>query len=246
MRQFSTYLAILLACAPARNALAWTSPAPDVVLYCTAGLEAPLRRVADRFMATRNIPVHIFVSPPDGIIGLVKHRARADVVVADTPTVQSLAAGGQIRSESITSIGRDPYVLISAVTMGAPASGALQPFLASHVTAIPDATTASAFDGQAVLHAAVPGLDTSRTAGFADTPDIIDAVRHSQNLIGLVHQTEAVAQNPGTHLIARLDVPPEPVAGGLVTLGQSANAAALLAYIAGPEGEATLHQAGLE
>jgi len=246
MRQFGTYLAIFLACAPIRAALAWTSPAPDVVLYCTAGLEAPMRRVADRFMATRHVPVHIFVSPPDGIIGLVKHRARADVVVADTPTVHSLATGGQIRPDSVAAIGRDPYVLIGVATIDAPAAGALQPLLAAHVTAIPDATTAAAFDGQAVLHAAAPGLDSSRSAGFADTPDIIDAVRHTENLIGLVHQTEAMAQSPAIHLIARLDVPPEPVAGGLVTLGQSANAAALLAYIAGPEGEATLHQAGLE
>jgi len=252
MRQFGLSIGLLMACvvfassALGTAALAWTSPAPDVVVYCTASLEAPLRRVAERFTAAGRSPVHIFVSSPDGIIGLIKHRARADVVVADAATVHALAAAGEVRPNSVTAIGHDPYVLIGQSAIAAPLAADLRPLVTTHDIAIPDSTTAAGFDGQAVLHEAAPGEYPPRITGFADTPDIIEAVRNTTNLVGLVHQTEAIAQTGGLHLVARLDVPPEPIAGGLVTLGQSANAAALLAFMAGPEGQATLHQAGLE
>jgi ABC-type molybdate transport system substrate-binding protein len=205
-----------------------------------------MRQVAAGFTAARDIEVHIFVSPPDGIVGLVRHRARADVVVADAPTLQVLAAGGQVRSGSVVALGRDPYVLIAHAAIAAPPADAVQPFLAAHATAVSDPTTAAGFDGHAVLHEVAPDLDAARITGLPDTPDIIDAVRADPDLVGLVLQTEAVAQKLGLHQVARLGVPPEPIAGGLVTLGQSANAADLLAYVAGPEGQATLHQAGLE
>jgi hypothetical protein len=45
---------------------------------------------------------------------------------------------------------------------------------------------------------------------------------------------------------ATLQVPPTQMSGALVTLGQSANAARLLAYIAGTSGQTIFRAAGLE
>jgi ABC-type molybdate transport system substrate-binding protein len=216
-------------------ALAWNSPAPDVVLYCTPALEAPLREVARRYTAASHVEVHMFVAPPDGLTGLTKHRARADVVAADTPTVAALASGGVVRGETVASLGLDPFVLIAEQGAAPGAPGA---------TVLPDQTTAASFDGRAVLQAAVPPLPPAKIIGVSDTPEVSAMVRTDAGLLGLVHATEAHA--PGLRVAAVVPVPPTPMSVGLVSLGQSANAGALLAFIVGAEGAAVLHAAGME
>jgi ABC-type molybdate transport system substrate-binding protein len=244
-----SFVLLLLAFAgPAQTARAWTSPAPDVVLYCDAPLLAPMQEVARNFTQARGVPIHIFVSPPDSIIGLIKHRARADVVVADVATLRALAAGGAVKPESLTPLGNNPYLLIGHASIEAAPPGGLPALLAAHKTALPDPTTAASFDGAAILHESAPGIAAPRTAGFADTPDVIDAVRGDAGLIGLVQQTEArdPALKNTLHEVARLNAKPVLIMGGLVTLGQSGNAANLLAFLAGTKGQAILHASGLE
>jgi ABC-type molybdate transport system substrate-binding protein len=226
-----TFAALLVGAGDAR---AWNSPAPDVVLYCTAALEAPLSEVARRYGAASHVEVHMFVAPPDGLIGLIKHRARADVVVADTPTLASLAASGLVRVGSVAALGRDPFVLIAA----AASSGE------TAATVLPDPTTAASFDGRAVLQAAMPPVSPARVIGVSDTPEVAAMVRGDAGLAGLVHATEAHAA--GLRVAAPVPAPPTPMSGGLVVNGQSANAAALLDFISGPEGTAVLHAAGME
>lgn len=232
LRNLTIALTALIAGAP--NAMAWNSPAPDVVLYCTPALAPPLAEIARRYTAASHVEVHIFLAPPDGLIGLIKHRARADVAVADTPTLDALAAGGLVRRDSVAPLGRDPFVLIAR-------DGAVPP--PASATALPDPTTAASFDGRAVLLTATPPVSPARVIGVSDTPDVAAAVR-SDGILGLVHVTEAHA--PGLRVAATLNAPPTPMSGGLVINGQSANAAAFLTFIAGPEGAAILRAAGME
>lgn len=232
MRYQGIGLALLIA--GTSHAMAWNSPAPDVVLYCTPALEAPLRDVARRYTAASGVEVHIFTAPPDGLIGLIKHRARADVVIADTPTLDTLAAGHLLRSGSATALGQDPFVLIAR-------DGPAQP--APSATVLPDPTTAASFDGRAVLQAASPPLSPAHVIGVSDTPEVAAMVRAEGNW-GLVHVTEAHA--PGLRVAETVNAPPTPMSGALVSNGQSANSAALLAFIAGAEGSAVLRAAGME
>jgi ABC-type molybdate transport system substrate-binding protein len=235
-------LAVLSASGTA--ALAWTSPAPDVVLYCSPALDAPLHRVAGDFRTLTGIEVHIFVAPPDGVIGLIRHRARDDVVVADAATVARLAAGGAVRPESVVVLGRDPFVLIAKAGASVPHGASVKQLAAAYPTVLPDPTTAASFDGAAVLQQDMQGGSPAHLIGVSDTPDVIARVSEDGGLIGLVHQTEAAG--PGIIQAATLQSEPTRISGGLVTNGQSANAARFLDYIAGPAGEATLRKAGLE
>ncbi len=237
-------LGLLLSLAFSAPASAWNSPAPDVVLYCAPALEAPLREVIRRYTASAHVDVHLFVSPPDGLFGLIKHRARDDVVVADTATLARLSAEQLIRPQSVVALGANPYVLITRAGSAAPPGESAQTLLAEHALVLPDPTTAASFDGMSVLHAASPPLLPARVLGVDDTPGVATLVRGDGSLIGLVHRTEA--QGRGIALAATLNAPPAPTAGALVTQGQSVNAAALLAFIAGPVGGTILHAAGLE
>ncbi len=233
MQRLGIYVLVLMA--GAGRVMAWNSPAPDVVLYTTPALEVPLRDVAGRYTAASHIEVHLFIAPPDGLIGLIKHRARADVVVADAPTLDALASGRLVRRESLAELGRDPFVLIAAAGASAGEAGA---------TVLPDPTTAASFDGRAVLAAATPPMSPARVIGVSDTPEVAAMVRGDATLLGLVHATEAGAA--GLRVAGAVAAPPTPMSGGLVVNGQSANAGALLAFIAGPEGARVLRAAGME
>jgi len=241
VRRFGFSLLILAV--GAGHAFAWDSPAPDIVLYCSPAMEGVLRQVALRYTAASHVEVHVFVAPPDGLIGLLKHRARGDVLVADAPTVQALAAGQVVRPETVIALGRDPFVLIGKAGVALPPGASAAQLVAGHGTVLPDPTTAASFDGAAILHASLSG-DAPQEIGVADTPTVVARVREDGRLLGLVHQTEA--QEPGISQAARLDAPATPIDGALVSLGQSRNAAALLAFIAGPDGAAMLRSAGLE
>ena len=240
----ATTLVVFVLLAGARPAAAWDSPAPDVVLYCTPALASVLGTVAHQYTAETGVKVHIFLAPPDGLIGLIKHRARDDVVVADTPTLQALADEKLLRAGSIVALGNDPFVLIAKASEPPPAGTDAAALAAARPIVLPDPTTAATFDGAAVLHAALPGTTMPPPIGVSDTPEVIDAIREDGHSIGLVHRTEAGA--PGLTILATLATPPTPTAGALVANGQSANAAALLQFIAGPKGHASLRSAGME
>jgi ABC-type molybdate transport system substrate-binding protein len=223
-------------------AAAWVSPAPDVVLYCPAALEGALDQVAARYTSATHVPVHVFTGTAYRLQGLLKHRARADVVVADARAVQDWAAGGLVRADTVTPVGRNAYVLVARSDADWPHAVAAT-LLTDHAAVLTDPTTAAEFDGAAILHAAVP-QNTARSIGVADTTTVLERVRADGALLGVVQQTEAAT--PLIHTVAVLSAPPEPLAGAIVTQGQSGSAPALLSFITGPDGQAILRQAGLE
>ena len=221
---------------------AWTSPAPDVVLYSTPALAAPLRDLADSFTSRGHATVHIFVASPDGLAGLLAHRARADLVVADQATFARLAAAKLIRPETIVALGSDPFVLVASDRAVLPPGADAAQLTATRPTVLPDPTTAASFDGRAVLKTSVPAKPA--TIGVADTPAVIAAIRNNPALLGLVNRSEARA--PGIAIAAPLAAPPAAMQAALVAAGQSAQAASLLAFIAAPDGARVLHAGGLQ
>jgi len=226
------------------RAFAWNSPAPDVVLYCPPALQNALHRVADGYTAASGVNVHVFVAPPDGLKGLIAHRARDDVVVADSATIAALAARNQVQPESVVRLGKDPFVLIRNDRAALPPGAGVAQLVATYPTVLPDPTTAASFDGAAVLRADGRAASPVQEIGVSDTPTVIARVREETGLLGLVHQTEA--SGPGIAKAATLAVAATEVSAGLVTNGQSANAATFLGYLAGPKGAAVLHAFELE
>jgi ABC-type molybdate transport system substrate-binding protein len=241
-RPFSFCLTLLLACAS--PAFAWVSPAPDVVLYCTPALDVALHDIAGSFRAETGVEVHIFVAPPDGVIGLIRHRARDDVVVADAATIAMLASTHAVRPDTVVALGKDPFVLVGRQGGAWIAGTGVGQLLATYPTVLPDPTTAASFDGPSVLHQDADAQAPVAEIGVSDTPTVIARVREDAKLIGLVYQTEAT--ETGIAKAATLRAAPTVMSGALVTNGQSGNAERFLSYIAGAPGLAVLRKAGLE
>ncbi len=237
-------LCLLALMVSAPKALAWNSPAPDVVLYCTPELEGALRQVVARYSAASSVEVHIFVAPPDGLIGLIRHRARDDVVFADVDTINALAKAALVDPGTVITLGRDPYVLIAKTGVDIPPGASAADLVATHVILVTDPTTAASFDGAAVLQAALPSVRPPRLVGVHNTQAVIVGVRDNAHFLGVVSATEA--QAAGIARAGALSAAPPLISGARVTLGQSANAASLLDFIAGEQGKAILQSTGLE
>ena len=212
------------------------------MLYCPAALEGALGQVAGRYTSATHVPVHIFTGTAYRLQGLLKHRARADVVVADARSVHDWAAGQLVQAETVKPVGRNAYVLVARSDATWEHADAAT-LLAGHAAVLTDPTTAAEFDGAAILHASVPQAAV-RSVGVVDTTTVLARLRADGALLGVVQQTEATA--PLIHTVAALPAPPEELAGAIVTQGQSGNGKALLSFITGPDGQAILRQAGLE
>ena len=237
---------LLAACLAASGgpAWAWDSPAPDVVLYCTPAMQASLRALATRYTAASGVPVHILVGSPDGQTGLIVHRARADVLVAEAPVIGTLNAQHLIREGSIVTLGTDGFVLIRQAGASVPSGATPAQLVAAHTTVVPDPTSAGSFDGAAVLREAVPADAAPRIMGVADTPTVIARVQADATLLGVVNNT--APKHARIETAAALPAAAIAIDGALLSNGQSRNAAALLAFIASTQGRATLGAAGLE
>ena len=223
----------------------WTSPAPDVVLYVLPDVRGVGDALARRFGARQGVPVHVFAAPPLGLIGLIRHRARDDVVVADAPTVEALATAGLVLPASVTTLGTDPYVLIGPRGM---ADAPLAEVLARRRVVVTDPTSAASFDGQAVL-AAIAGKARLAAApiGVATGPELLDAVARGPDLVGLA-RASAVFGTRLVRVVAAIPAtlaPPVAMAGGLTKNGQSDKAATFL-HFAASDGLRVLRQAGME
>ena len=236
-------LVMLIVVAGARSAFGWTSPAPDVVLYATPSMQKPLLVVAAQFSKSTGVKVHLLLASPDGLYGLLKHRARDDVVVADEHTMRHLAQDGSVVAASVVVLGKDAFVLAGGHAVKGEGRDAAA-LLPAFDTVVPDATTAASFDGISVLRTALPDVAARHFVGVADVGEVLQKVEDNPGLLGLVHNTDL----EGTNLIAVAAVPgpPATMSAALVTQGQSGNAAALLAFMTGPVGQAALRASGLE
>ena len=235
--------AVFFVMAGGHSAYCWTSPAPDVVLYSTPSMRGPLRSLAAQFTRKSGVEVHLLLAPPSGLYGLLKHRARDDVVVADDDTIRHLADDGSVVRSSVTPLGQDSFVLAgsSAAKNGGGDAAAVLP---AFDTVLPDATTAASFDGASVLHKALPDVAARHVIGVADVGEVLADVEKSPERLGLVYNTDLA----GTDLVAvaRLPGPATTMSAALVTLRQSGNAAPLLAFMTEPAGQAALRAGGLE
>jgi ABC-type molybdate transport system substrate-binding protein len=218
---------------------AWTSPAPDLVVYCTPTLADALTQAGRRYTAARHIPVRIFAAAPAGIEGLIAHMARADIAVADSPTLDVLAAA-QLIAPTRLDLGADPYVLAAPA---AATPGPLPHLLVSQTIVVTDPTSAASFDGQALLAGLSP--HPTHSIGAADTPEIVYAVEHTPNRLGLLPLTSVRATNLLT-VAAALPFAPMPIQAAATTHGQSPSTAGFLAFLQSPAAQSVLREAGLE
>lgn len=218
-------LLIMLSAAPA---YAWVSPAPDVVVDCEPSLAPTLRRLA----AADHIPVHVFTGPDSRLFGLIRHRARADIVVAAATLLDRLASARLIAPSPRPVLGTDRYVLI--------AGAATAP---THAV-VTDPTEAATFDGQALLHQIAIPLPAP-PIGVPTTQAVLRAVGDTPGLVGLVQESDAHSTDAVRILPQAVPVPAPEIEAALTTNGQSRNAADFLAFIASADSRPAWRAAGL-
>ena len=220
--------------------------APDIVLFCSPTLAAPLRAAGDTFQSQSGVPVHI-LAPPDRISAAQLERGeRNDICILLAPVAAHLAQAGLVDLQPAIGTWRNRLVIARLGAGPAPIDAV--GLLASDSTArlgVVDPSDNAVTDTAALL--ARLGVATSRLEGAVDTPDVAFQLAHRAVDLGLVFATDATA-GPFTIAATIPDeaYPPVRYAAVLNRHVLSRNAAAFLAFLATPPARAPLTRSGLE
>jgi ABC-type molybdate transport system substrate-binding protein len=232
---------LLVAFGGSGPAWAWTSPAPDVVVYCLPSLAPVIVRLGRQFRHEGGAEVHVFVGPDGRLFGLIAHRARADVVVGGDALMQRLQARKLLKPAAPVMLGLDPFVVVANPGL---ASGSAQALVSAHRVVVTDPTTAAGFDGVALLRRIDQGAAAASPIGVENAQRVVSTVAQGADLVGIARASDAAATNGLVHVAAMVDAPPLRVEAALTANGQSANSAPFLAFIAAAR--PAWHAAGLE
>jgi ABC-type molybdate transport system substrate-binding protein len=221
---------LLLAFGGSGPAWAWTSPAPDVVVYCLPSLAPVITRLGAQFRHEGGAEVHVFVGPDGRLFGLIAHRARADVVVGGDALMQTLRTHKLLKPPAPVMLGLDPYVVVAKPGL---AAGSAQALVAAHRTVVTDPTAAAGFDGVALLRRIDQGAAAqARPIGVENAQRVVATVAQGADLVGIARASDAAASAGLVRVAAVVDAPPLRVEAALTENGQSGNSAAFLAFIA--------------
>jgi molybdate transport system substrate-binding protein len=235
-----------------RPADAGESNPPDIGIYCDSPLAHAMREAGTRFAdAAGGAPVAVLVAPAAVILGQLHENPGEDILVLPHAQMDQAALGGWVDSASRSDLWRNRLVL--AARAGTLQAGhndmKLSQLLQTGVVAATDPTPASALDGMAVLDAL--GLTQTlagRIAGVANEGDAAYMVKTGAARFGLMYMTD-VRADPDLEVASVLDpalAPPGIFAAALNSRKTSVNCPAFLRYLASKQGQAVLHEAGLE
>jgi ABC-type molybdate transport system substrate-binding protein len=236
-------LASTLAAPPARAEFTY---APDIVLFCSPTLAAPLRHAGDLFQSQTGVPVHI-LAPPDRISAAQLERGeRNDICILLAPVAAHLQQAGLADAQPSVGTWRNRLVIARLGAGPAPIDAAR--LLASDNAArlgIVDLSDDAVIDTAALL--ARLGVANARLEGSVDTRDVAFQLVHRAVDLGLIFATDA---NAGPFTIAATipdtAYPPVRYAALLNRHVLSRNAAGFLTFLATPATRVPLTRSGLE
>ncbi|MDE2515981.1 MAG: substrate-binding domain-containing protein [Rhodospirillales bacterium] len=221
-------LAVAAAPAPARADMT-----TDLVLATDPALAPALRAAAAAYRRQSGVRVHVFATPPQLILPQLQRTVQNDLVFTGLPVLSALQAAGLLAGAPGPAWS-NPLVLAGARVV---------PITATTRLARPDASDGSAIDGAAVL--AAIGLGGNPAIGAIDTPGVAWLLHQGAASAGLVHASLL----GGLHRLRPVPVSasgPVQVAVALTRLARRPHPERFLAFLAGPDGRASLRHAGLQ
>jgi molybdate transport system substrate-binding protein len=210
----------------------------DLAISCDTTLAPALKAVGAAYRARTGVRVNVFATGPGLVLPQLQREVQNDVVVTQDATLTQATRAGVIAQAAQAGPWRDRLVI--AARHGGSPLAADMPIAAS------DVSPASDVDGAAVL--AAMGLRYSAMLGAIDCNGVAFLVTSGAAQAGLLHMTDVRADD---RLVVLREVPDEvhpPIVyrAAVTTLSWRPNPAALIAFLASPDGGAVLMRNGLE
>jgi molybdate transport system substrate-binding protein len=241
--EFALATALLLCGAQAR---AYTSPAPDVVVFAEPTLRSAIEAVGALFEAQTGAPVVLLTAPSVMLLGQIPHT-RDDVMILQGDATIATAVAQKIAAPApLVAFGRNHLVVAKK---GAGTAQPLSALAVSGTVAIVDEPVPDALG--ALSHGVLGPLAWppagTKVSGVARDADATFLLQRGEAALAVVYTTD-VAANPALSVAATLPDPATPITytAALSADNNSANAGKFLDFLRSPAAVAKLRAAGLE
>jgi molybdate transport system substrate-binding protein len=210
----------------------------DLAVSCDTTLAPALRALGAAYRARTNVRINVFATGPGLVLPQLQRQVQNDVVVTQDATLTQATQAGVIAQGAQAGPWRNRLV-IAGLRRDLSLS-ADTPIAAS------DPSPAADLDGAAVL--AAMGLRYSAMLGAIDCNGVAFLITSGAAQAGLLHMTDVRADDRLVVLREVPDTAHPPIAyrAAVTTLSWRPDPAALIAFLASPEGSAVLARNGLE
>jgi molybdate transport system substrate-binding protein len=208
----------------------------DLALTCDAPAAPAVMAAAKAYRARSGVRVRLFPTAPGLILPQLEREIQNDIILTRIATIEQAEQAGLVAPGQRVGNWRNRLVTAAAIPEAGPEGS----------FAVPDLTPGSDIDGIAILQRL--GTSPARILGVIDTGAVAWTLVNGAARQGLLHQTEAMADQRLRILTAVPDdaSPPILYAAAVTKLARRGNPAAFTAFLVSPEGQAVLHTAGLE
>jgi molybdate transport system substrate-binding protein len=208
----------------------------DLAVTCEAAVAPAVIAAGTAYRARSGVRIRVFPTAPGLLLPQLEREIQNDIIFTRLVTIDQaeqeglVAPGGRVgpwRNRLVTAAARQP-------------AGPEGSF------AVPDPSPASDIDGIAILQRL--GAPPAKIIGVIDTGAVAWTLATGGARQGLLHQTEVVADKR-LHAVSTVPDeawPPILYAATVTKLARRGNPAAFIAFLGSPEGQALLHEAGLE
>ena len=208
----------------------------DLAVTCDAAAAPAVSAAGKAYRAKTGVRVRVFPTPPGLVLPQLEREIQNDIIVTQVAVIDQaekaglVTPGGRIgpwRNRLVTAAAREP-------------AGPEGSFV------VPDPSPGSDIDGAAILQRI--GVAPATVLGVIDTGAVAWTLTNGGARLGLLHQTEVVADD---RLRAVSPVPDDawpPIlyAATVTKLARRGDPAAFVAFLGSPDGQAVLRSAGLE
>ena len=208
----------------------------DLAVTCDAAAAPAVSAAGKAYRAKTGVRVRVFPTPPGLVLPQLERQIQNDIIVTQVAVIDQAEKAGLVTPGGRIGPWRNRLVTAAAREPAGP----------EDLFVVPDPTPGSDIDGAAILQRT--GVTPGKVLGVIDTGAVAWTLASGGARLGLLHQTEVVADD---RLRAVSPVPDDawpPIlyAATVTKLARRADPGAFVAFLAGSDGEAVLRSAGLE
>lgn len=216
--------------------VAFAATTTDLAVTCDAAAAPAVRAAGKAYRAKTGVRIRVFPTAPGLVLPQLERQIQNDVIVTRIAVIDQAEKQGLVAPGGRVGPWRNRLVTAAAKAAGGPENSFV----------VPDPSPGSDIDGGVILQRM--GVVPASVLGVIDTDAVAWTLANGGVRLGLLHQTEVVADDRLRSVSPVPDTawPPILYAATVTKLAYRGDPAAFVAFLGGAEGLAVLHSAGLE
>jgi molybdate transport system substrate-binding protein len=208
----------------------------DLAVTCDTAAAPAVKAAGTAYRLKTGVRIRVFPTSPGLVLPQLERQIQNDVIVTRIAVIDQAEKAGLVAPGGRVGPWRNRLVTAAAK----------QPQGPENSFVVPDPSPASDIDGEAILQRL--GVTRVKVFGVIDTGAVAWTLANGGARLGLLHQTEVVANNRLQAVSPVPDAawPPILYAATVTKLAYRGDPAAFVAFLGSPEGQTVMQAAGLE